>query len=394
MGSGSRLWRFLKLTMLAVPLAGAVLSASSATAQEDSTPCNPTEAPPMKACPPGIPIMPQGSFQAVPLIDGNTSLRWPIVNGALHTETVTLYGQYGNDEQHGLTPAAQHYIDGMTEGGKIQPLCADGTVPNPNCSDGKQPAIVFLFIGFSNCTIEICGGDQDIWSNHNPQLNGQPCATSCPNPQREHLEIQSWNQPANDPMVERSLLYQAYNPQTHFLSLTSKVYIFDGAQGSQTLDHWDPHGYYTMNSCDVPNDLSDPECEYARVSILLQKRGLSENQVQAVFLKSSTDYPQCDLSGFHCSDPVNQLPDAYLSEQYLANIMRYLKCCKRPQQGQPPQPRYPNLHQVFVTTRIYGGYAQNPQGTNITVGCMSPEPFSYQTVTKRARISGTIYGRG
>jgi hypothetical protein len=32
-------------------------------------------------------------------MDGNTNLHYPTFPGALHVETVTLYGPYGNNEQ-------------------------------------------------------------------------------------------------------------------------------------------------------------------------------------------------------------------------------------------------------------------------------------------------------
>jgi hypothetical protein len=59
--------------------------------------------------------------------------------------------------------------------------------------------------------------------------------------------------------------------------------------------------------------------------------------------------------------------------------LRYLKCCKLDANGNSTgQPRYPNLHQVFVTSRIYGGYAQNPPNGGLD-GCLSPEPFAYES---------------
>jgi hypothetical protein len=40
---------------------------------------------------------------------------------------------------------------------------------------------------------------------------------------------------------------------------------------------------------------------------------------------------------------------------------------------------YPNLQQVFITTRIYGGYAANSTAAGgLTAGCLSPEPFAYE----------------
>lgn len=66
--------------------------------------------------------------------------------------------------------------------------------------------------------------------------------------------------------------------------------------------------------------------------------------------------------------------DAYQAEQYLGDILRYLKCCKLGPNGNPSSnPRYPSLKQVFVTSRIYGGWANgNPNG------CLNPEPLAYE----------------
>jgi hypothetical protein len=52
---------------------------------------------------------------------------------------------------------------------------------------------------------------------------------------------------------------------------------------------------------------------------------------------------------------MNATPDYQMAEQYLGDIVRYLKCCKTPPPGSqiPSTPRYPNIKQVFVTSRIY-----------------------------------------
>ena len=119
-----------------------------------------------------------------------------------------------------------------------------------------------------------------------------------------------------------------------------------------------------------------------RVSALAAN-GFSENQVQAIFFKSANGYPRCDIAKLHCVDPNNDVPDAYLSEQYLGDILRYLKCCKA-----NGQPRYPQLRQVFVTSRIYGGYAVNATGDNggQDAGCLSPEPYAYESAFAVERL--------
>ncbi len=303
-------------------------------------------------------------------MDGNVSMIYP-PPPLPNPQIVTLYGSYGDDESMPPTgPAYNHYPDGVNLGKLIIPICADGSTPAPNCANGQQPQIVFLFIGFSNLDIEIGGGSSDIWEFGGAQQKGQPCATLCPNLDNSGGSP-PWNEPP-DGFAEESFLRQLYPTQNTRL-VGQHVVVFNGALGNQLLSTWDPAGFYTNNTCPFGSLLNDPECNYDRVMADLIANGFSESQVQAVFLKSADGFPQCDLGHQHCS---GGLEDAYQAETYMGNIMRYLKCCKA-----NGQPRYPNLKQVFITSRTYGGYAQNPP-TNPPVtpppGCLNPEPFSYE----------------
>lgn len=118
-------------------------------------------------------------------------------------------------------------------------------------------------------------------------------------------------------------------------TLNPKVVIVNGAQGGLTAMHW-------VNA-------NDPNYDRVRDSVLAP-RGLTEAQVQVVWVKTVN------------ADPVLSLPDPqadaiHLVGQY-GDILRSL------------QVRYPNLQQVFFSSRIYGGYAQSGQ---------NPEPYAYET---------------
>ncbi len=80
--------------------------------------------------------------------------------------------------------------------------------------------------------------------------------------------------------------------------------------------------------------------------------GLSEQQVQVVWVKVANPNPNPTLS----------LPDAnadaYQLLTSLGNIVRALKV------------RYPQIRQVFLSSRIYAGYATSP---------LNPEPFAYES---------------
>lgn len=187
---------------------------------------------PARSCAPGIPL--PYDFHATPLMDGNTGLHWPPGPTRPNTQIVTLYGAYGNDE-HSLPAAQTHYDQGITEGGQIVPLCQDGTT---NCPVAAR-SIVFLLIGFSNCDIEVCGGNKDIWSTGtSPGLTGQPCSTPCKNPLKSPTpNYVPWND-AGDGVTQQSFLYQVYHPATALVG--PHVFVFDGALGNQLLSKWDP----------------------------------------------------------------------------------------------------------------------------------------------------------
>jgi hypothetical protein len=111
--------------------------------------------------------------------------------------------------------------------------------------------------------------------------------------------------------------------------------------------------------------------------------GYSEKQVQAIFIDTSDSYPLCSLTQT-CSDANGNpnpagVPDAYQSEIYLGRILRYLKCSTtNPDAGgcNTGNPRYPNLQQVFLSSRTYGLYANQHK----TEGhwCLMPEPYAFE----------------
>ncbi len=328
-------------------------------------------------------MLESGSFHAVPLIDGASQSY-----GDPDHNIISLYGVYGNSESASSNAAAQaHYQQGLTQAAKITPLCKDGNPPPqldniyyPNCTDDTLPVIIFLYIGFSNFTIEMGGGSQDAWGAY-VHLPGQPCSTKCPNLNNAG-DVPPWNQ-AHDGVKQESLLYQIYRPTVPLVG--PNVVVWNGALESQVLNRWDPSpaGYYENHACPyVFPPRMDPECNYDRVERDLGSAtgngntgGYTDAQVQAIFLKSADEYPLCDLNHLYCTAGVT-LPDAYQMEEYLGDIVRYLKCCEVGNLT----PRYPSLQQVFITSRIYGGYANGEKHGRAPrdYDCENPEPFAYE----------------
>jgi hypothetical protein len=111
--------------------------------------------------------------------------------------------------------------------------------------------------------------------------------------------------------------------------------IVDGAAGGQSADTWD----------------SPAEANYDRVrDQVLAPRGLTEAQVEAAWVKVANPGPTTSLPAADA--------DAYTLLRQMGDITRALK------------DRYPNLSQVFFSSRIYGGYATTS---------LNPEPYAYES---------------
>jgi len=111
--------------------------------------------------------------------------------------------------------------------------------------------------------------------------------------------------------------------------------IVDGAKSGETADRWDS-----------PADLN-----YDRVrDEVLASIGLSEAQVQVAWVKVANRQPSASLPAFDA--------DAYILQRQLGDIVRAMKT------------RYPNLRQVYLSSRIYAGYATTT---------LNPEPYAYES---------------
>jgi len=122
----------------------------------------------------------------------------------------------------------------------------------------------------------------------------------------------------------------AAHPAVNHTTLT----IFNGAAGGQTAATWDQ-----------PTDTN-----YTRVATNLQNAGLSELQVRAAWVKVANPQPTTSMPAANS--------DANLLVSQIGNIVRAMK------------QRYPNLLTVFLSSRIYAGYATTT---------LNPEPYAYES---------------
>lgn len=114
----------------------------------------------------------------------------------------------------------------------------------------------------------------------------------------------------------------------------NRLAIINGAMGGAPINQW------TSTASPV----------YGTIATRLQSRGLSERQVQAIWLKPAHNLPLQSLPG--------PAADAFSVVRETAQALRAMRL------------RYPNLQLVFLETRTYGGYSTTDQ---------SPEPFAYET---------------
>lgn len=111
--------------------------------------------------------------------------------------------------------------------------------------------------------------------------------------------------------------------------------LVNGASGGKAADSW--------TSPTLP--------DYDRIrTTWLAPLGLSEKQVQVAWVKVANAQPRTSLP--------DTAADAYRLVRQLGQIARALKV------------RYPNLQQVFFTSRIYAGYATST---------LNPEPYAYES---------------
>lgn len=184
----------------------------------------------------------------------------------------------------------QHERAGSERARRIQPLDVDGQ-PDP------RGAYVLLSIGMSNTAQEFCGKSVD----------GVTC--------------NEWS----------FMGLAARQPEVNHEQLV----LVNGALMSQSADSW----------------TTPQAANYDRIrDSILTPLGLSEKQVQIVWLKVANNWPTMSL-------PSKQA-DAYVLLSSMGNILRSLRL------------RYPNLQEVFISSRIYAG--------NATVD-LNPEPYAYES---------------
>jgi len=202
----------------------------------------------------------------------------------------TYYGNAGGLYPGGINqPPSDHDSAARARRTAIKPLDVNG-------DESPFGKYVLISIGMSNTTQEWCS-----------EKSGPPCAP--------------WTfmgKAATDPSVNHYALV-----------------IVNGAADGQDAPAWTS-----------PSSPAYDRIKVARLAPL----GLSENQVQAAWVKLQDPKPSISL-------PADSA-DAYVFLTNLGQVLRALRI------------RYPNLRIVFLSSRIYGGYATTD---------LNPEPYAYES---------------
>jgi hypothetical protein len=214
----------------------------------------------------------------------------------------TYYGNAGGIYPGGINqPPADHDSAARARRNSIKPLDVNG-------DESPFGKFVLLSIGMSNATQEWCS-----------QNSGPPCAP--------------WTfmgKAAVDPGVN------------HYTMV-----IVNGAADGQDAPAWTS-----------PTSPSYDRIKVARLAPL----GLSENQVQVVWVKLDDQKPSISL--FVKADSIHPAParaDSADANVLLTNLGQVLRALRV---------RYPYLRLVFLSSRIYGGYATTD---------LNPEPYAYES---------------
>ncbi len=124
--------------------------------------------------------------------------------------------------------------------------------------------------------------------------------------------------------------------------------LVNGAQGAMTACFW---RFATENpvekGCRAPRPIPN---QYDRIrDELLKPAGLAEDQVEVIWMLNADPRPSVSLPSADA--------EAYVYEREIGEIARAARV------------RYPNLKLMFISSRVYAGYAAVP---------LNPEPYAYE----------------
>jgi hypothetical protein len=124
--------------------------------------------------------------------------------------------------------------------------------------------------------------------------------------------------------------------------------VVNGAQGNMTACGWgSAKESPQQHGCSMPRYLPN---QYDRIrDELLKPAGLGEDQVEVIWMKNADPRPSVGLP--------SKDAEAYQYERYIGETARAVRS------------RYPNLKLMFLSSRIYAGYAAVP---------LNPEPYAYE----------------